>query len=200
MIDITPGDRVADYAKPKAPALIVGKGYKAVARYIDGTAGTSHPSYKVLTVKERDGLAKAGLGIILIWETYSKRALSGAPAGVIDGKLAAQQAHLLGYPAGMPIIATVDVDTNAKTAQVAAAYWRAFSAACAPYVAGCYGDYDVANVIGLECPLMWQPAARWWSRYRVHPTVKVLQSRKGSEPGIDNNQVLKPVTVWDGKP
>lgn len=100
-----------DYAwgRPGAAALKAA-GARFVCRYLShDTTG------KNLTRAEADALSKAGLWLVVVWETTATRALAGRAAGVADARDAWSQARTCGMPDDRPIYFAVDWD--ATTAQ-----------------------------------------------------------------------------------
>lgn len=112
----------ADYAwaRPSLAALKKA-GYSAVLRYL-----STDPT-KNLSTGERDSILNAGLGIGLVWETQSNRAIGGATAGATDGDMAVSQATALGVPPGAMLVANLG-DFAATAADIPAIheYYAAF--------------------------------------------------------------------------
>jgi hypothetical protein len=165
-------------------------GYAGVIRYLspDTTKST-----KNLTPVERDALHGAGLWILLVWEAWSGRALSGAPAGDADGLKAAEQATALGYPASCPIFWAVDFQVTPAQMPTVKAYGQAFER---HWLGGPYGSKLMVESV--TSPWRWQAAA--WSGAQVSLQAALYQRLKPTRPllgSFDENVVLKPdLPVW----
>ena len=110
---IAVNDKGADYANPNVKLdVLKAQGCKYVCRYIDGTAATRNPTWKVLTKSERARIGKAGLGLILVFEISTTRPLGGAVNGTIDGKAALKDAYFLAYDPKFPIVVAIDTDVQ----------------------------------------------------------------------------------------
>lgn len=83
-------------------------GVDFVVRYIAGGIGGS----KEITHSEADMWSKAGVGIVLIWETTASRAGQGYDAGYRDASVAYPQAKSMGMPDGRPVYFAVDYDAT----------------------------------------------------------------------------------------
>jgi hypothetical protein len=86
-------------------------GVKFACRYL------SHDGGKNLSPGEAKMLSKAGIDIVVIWETTAQRTLDGRAAGVIDAMDALGQAKACGMPAGGAIYFAVDWDAQAGQEQ-----------------------------------------------------------------------------------
>jgi glycoside hydrolase-like protein len=73
------------------------EGVTFVARYL-----ATLPNSKCINKAEADNLIKAGIRVVLVWETTADRVLSGHGGGVADAKEADRQASSLGMK-GIPI-------------------------------------------------------------------------------------------------
>ena len=102
---------------------------------------------KALTQDEADRLRKAGLGIVLIWETSAVRARDGADAGKRDGYSARSLAEQMGIPDGCTIYYAVDYDAPKSDYPLIEQYLYAAKAACEPYRCGVYGKADLINSV-----------------------------------------------------
>lgn len=86
-------------------------GYAAVLRYLPLPPGTlAVDTVGRLTADEVAACHAAGLGVGVIWETTSTRALEGAAAGLTDGLAARAATDALGFPADVVIFGAVDFD------------------------------------------------------------------------------------------
>ena len=211
MLQVFAGDLAADYGSDDIdPAKIKALGYKFVVRYIDGPG----LSWKDIDALERDAIYRAGLGLLLVFETSATRALLGGAAGSVDGKKAAADTYALGIPAVAPILIAVDTDVTSATKAAVRSYVAAFAQAAKPYPVGVYGDYDTIEAVKDLSVLNWQANAAGWSGVwqivngvrkffrRTHPLAHVLQLTQVTTPAgtIDPNRVLRPFSVWDGEP
>lgn len=90
---------------PPPVSVLRANGYKFGAAYLSYT-----PS-KNWTLAAVRAYRKAGLGVVMVWETSQFRAESGEAGGVADAREAARQAAALGNVAG-PIDFAVDFDAT----------------------------------------------------------------------------------------
>jgi hypothetical protein len=190
----------ADYLNPTInPKALRAHGFTVAFRYLKNTS--------------RDEVAAihaAGLGLVMIFESSATRPLDGAQAGAADGMIAKAQAEVLGYPHGFPIVVAIDLDVVKSNLTACVAYWRAFKRALAgAYGCGCYGDYDMLDVVGAESTLNVQPNAAGWSWLRIfthwfkrtHPTAHLRQQAQTTIAGvgtIDPDLTLLPFGAWAG--
>lgn len=197
------GAHGADYVTRKAPALLRANGISYVTRYI-----TRGSSYKRLQPPERDELLAAGFGITLVWETGIDAINGGAQQGTLDGREAAKQATLLGYPPSCDILAAVDTDVYAGNLANCRNYLRAFHANCGPYGMGLYGDEDAYACVVDVCGVWCLPNASGWSpQYRRYVQSNgllgkpfnghILQGHEDKTLGMDvPNLCTKPFPAW----
>ena len=180
-----------DYAwKHPSPAAIKAAGYHGVIRYL-----STDPT-KDITKAEAAALHKAGLAILLVWETTATRALAGTAAGIADRLAAEKAARALGYPKACPIFYACD--TDAAPNKVRAYYDGVHRAAVYPM--GIYGSARVIEGITTTHVYRWQTEA--WSGgavskgahlyQRVKPTRKI----KGAVGGWDEDVVLHTLPTW----
>lgn len=96
-----------DYAfsRPSLAALR-SDGVTFVCRYLSKDPG------KNLTPSEAHELSRAGIDIVVVWETTAGRALDGFAAGVLDAKTALLEAQHIGMPAGRPIYFAIDFEAG----------------------------------------------------------------------------------------
>lgn len=128
---------------PLNPEAFKKQGVEFVVRYLAGGKGGG----KELTKTEADMWSKAGVGVVLVWETYASRATRGYDAGYYDASIAFPQAESLGMPDGKPVYFAVDVDTSGASVD---AYFRGVydwlrknsSDGQATSRIGIYGGYD----------------------------------------------------------
>jgi len=197
------GDLGADYVTRKDPKVLHAHNVSYVYRYI-----TRGNSYKTLKAAERDELLAAGISIGLVWETGTDAINGGATQGTLDGREAAKQATLIGYPMSCDILAAVDTDIVAGNLAKCEAYLRAFHANCRPYGMGLYGDEDAYNCIIDVCGVWCLPNASGWSpNYRLYVRTKgaegrrflghILQGHEDRTLGMDYpNLCVKSFNAW----
>lgn len=151
-------------------------GVTFVARYL------SHDGSKNLTASEREAYRKAGIEVIVIWESTGGRALEGRSAGSEDARAAYQQAVACGIPLDQdrrlkrPIYFAVDTDASAE--QVAQ-YFAGVAETLGHFNSGAYGGIRVisglfdARAIGYG----WQTYA--WSNGQWDRRAQVQQYLNG---------------------
>lgn len=204
---ITAGSKGADYANPNVKVdVLKTMGVKFVGRYIDGTASTRKPSWKVVTKAERKSLGVAGIGLVLVFEVAADNPLKGAAQGKIDGAYAVKDAFFLAYDPSVPIVVAIDTDVHSGNVAAVEAYVRAFAKACAPYKIGIYGDYDIIERCKDISQLNWQANAWGWSAVRWlgkvlkrnHPLAHVYQNaQKATAAGlIDPAVAVRDFDAW----
>jgi hypothetical protein len=207
MVKFPVGTKGADYANPNVKIDQLQKmGVKFVGRYIDGTASTRKPSWKVVTKAERKALGVAGIGLVLVFEVAVDNPLKGAAQGRADGGAAAVDAYSLAYDPHFPIVVAVDTDVHSGNIAVVEAYVRAFAKSCAPYKIGIYGDYDIIERCKDLSQLNWQANAWGWSAVRWlgkilkrnHPLAHVLQNAQTATAAgvIDPAVTVRAFDAW----
>lgn len=94
-----------DYSfdRPTSPQALHSAGKRFAARYL-----AIPPNGKIITRAEADGLAKAGLWIVVAWEQSGTGATSPEDAA----RQVLSQAEALGIPHGRPIYAAADFDVQ----------------------------------------------------------------------------------------
>jgi hypothetical protein len=158
----------AAWSRP-TPDQLIAAGKKFIIGYV------SHDPSKNLTKAECQAYLDAGIGVGLVWETTTNRALSGAPGGHADGIDARQQARDLGFPDEKPIGFAVDFQASA---QQLAGPIRAYGAAyrTAANSSGVYGgkatvryfaDNDLADVYWQT--YAWSTTGTTVARMRANP-------------------------------
>lgn len=164
-----------DYVSGPTPAQLKAAGIHFVCRYLS-TPGNP----KNLTKTEATALHKAGISIVLVFETTANRALSGKTAGEEDARSAHRQAQALGAPASIPIYFAVDFD--ATTTQQAAInnYFRGAADVLGKDRVGIYGGfYPVSRTIAAGvCTYAWQAYA--WSGGQWHVGNHIEQYQNGA--------------------
>lgn len=181
----------ADYSfdRPRI-AKLVAAGIKLVARYLSNTAA------KNLTAREAAALHKAGIGVLLNWESSSGRPLGGAPNGRQDGKAAAALAERIGAPHGLTIYFSCDVDTDSQHWPLIAAYYAAAGEALhGRYQVGVYGEADLIDYLHRQGVVTseWQTYA--WSNGELSANADLFQYLNGQELGggaVDFDRIIHP--------
>ena len=97
-----------DYVSGPTPAQLKAAGMQFVCRYI-APPGTTY-DWKRLRTTEAVGLHRAGLNIVLVFESSAKRATGGSVAGTQDAKYALAELKRLGAPAGTVVYFACDFD------------------------------------------------------------------------------------------
>jgi hypothetical protein len=205
------GSRIADYASPNISLIdLKAKGYVGVVRYINGDTGKGKKHWKIITTPERDAIVRMGLGLLLVFEKSADTWKGGYSAGLRDGKEAAVDVTLLRYDG--PVLVAYDSDVVEASRTTAVAYWRGFRAGLSTgNPVGVYGDFDLFDALqneGNPPSIYWQANAAAWSWKwlkgvfvkRIHPQTHVMQLRSVNitSGSIDPNDVLRPITMWDG--
>ncbi|GAA1545622.1 hypothetical protein GCM10009678_30320 [Actinomadura kijaniata] len=126
-----------DYAWGRpGPAALKRAGAKFVCRYL------SHDrTGKNLTRAEAEELSRAGIWLVVVWETTASRALSGRAGGVADAREAQRQASAVGMPAGRPIYFAVDFDAGPSHQAAINAYLDGAAGVLGRFRVGLYGGY-----------------------------------------------------------
>ncbi|MFC4908523.1 DUF1906 domain-containing protein [Actinomadura gamaensis] len=126
-----------DYAWGRpGPSALKRAGAKFVCRYLSHDA-----SGKNLTRSEADELSRAGLWLVVVWESTASRALAGRAAGIADATDAAKQARACGMPADRPIFFAVDFDATSGQQAAINAYLDGAAAVLGRARVGLYAGY-----------------------------------------------------------
>lgn len=120
-------------------AQIKGAGKVFVARYLDYL-----PNGKVINKTEADNLLKAGLAIVLVFESTANRMLGGHAAGVSDAKEADKQATALGMK-GIPVYFACDFDATPGNQTPINAYLDGAASVIGKGRVGIYGGFWPVN-------------------------------------------------------
>lgn len=187
--------RICDYSYAK-PAIewIIQQGFKCAIRYIGG-----NPT-KRLTIEEIETLHWNGVGILLIWEDTTTKALGGSYAGSLDGLEAVREAKALGYCAGGTIVTAIDFNVVSLNLQQVINYCAAFNmqVVAGGYNFGIYGDADIIQKYDEKYPgqskINWLAGATSWSNYKIPPITHVQQYPQVGI--IDPNTTLKEIEIW----
>lgn len=122
-------------------------GVKFVCRYLDYL-----PNGKVINSTEAVNLVKAGIEIVLVFESTANRMLGGHAAGVADAQEADRQVKALGF-AGVPVYFACDFDATPGDQAAINAYLDGAASVIGVKRTGIYGGY-------------W-PCVRAWQAHKV---------------------------------
>ena len=161
-------------------------GISFVCRYFSKTQS------KNLTLDEALLLSKAGLDIVVIWETTATRALDGHVAGQADATLAENMKASVKMPENRPIYFAVDCDT---TAHKVLGYFDGINEVLRPDLVGVYGSYQVVEGIMSAGNANWGWQTSAWSKGKVSEKAHIYQYRYdyrgGGLESADVNKALK---------
>jgi hypothetical protein len=199
--------KLLDWSQARPPlAKVKAAGYSAAYRYVCSDTAEAGLPGKRLTPTERDRILDAGLDIGLHGEDEAGAAQKGYQRGLAQGRQWGDYARrILGAPAGMTVVAAVDVDIDhdgdATLPQFAVDYLGAIRDGLAEFdlVEGVYGEYSVitgANGarLGRSCYVM----TNAWD-IDAPPSFCHLHQHGGDTrfPGTDYNDVLRvPHGTW----
>ena len=156
------------FARPGPDELAV---YAFVCRYL----ATLGDGGKGITPSEFQAHLAAGRAVVLNLETMPDRALSGAPAGLVDAHLAIGALDTLGVPDAV-VYFSVDTDARWELAAVLA-YFQAIATVIPPARIGIYGgspEWKTVRTAGLAS-YWWQPNASAWSDGWPDPDAHIVQ-------------------------
>lgn len=181
--------KVLDYSKSRPdPKKVKALGYGAVARYLfDSTKG--------ITKAEATAIRTAGLGLVVVYESYAERAKEGLAAGVKDGKTALTFARAIGFPDNRPIYFAVDFAGTVAQQPAINAYLKGVGSVICTARVGVYGSFGVVercHASGFAC-WFWQTYA--WSAGRVSAHAHLLQYSNGqivAGASVDLNESKQP--------
>lgn len=172
-----------DYAWGRpGPAALKRAGAKFACRYL------SHDtSGKNLTRGEADELSKAGLWLVVVWETAAARALSGRAGGIDDAREADRQARACGMPAGRPIYFAVDFDATSGQQGAINAYLDGAASVIGRGRVGLYGGHGPVKRALDAGKAVWSWQTYAWSQGRWDSRAHIQQ--------YSNEHVLNGVSV-----
>jgi hypothetical protein len=98
------------------------------------------PNSKCINKAEASGLLRAGLSVVLVWETTADRVLSGHGGGVADAREADRQARGLGM-AGIPLYFACDIDSGPGQQGAINGYCSGAASVIGHNRTGLYGGY-----------------------------------------------------------
>jgi len=147
-------------------------GFDFVARYL-------FPPTKGVTLAESIAIRAAGLGIVVIYESYAGRALEGQTAGIADGKAALAFARNIEFPDSRPIYFAVDFAATAAQQPVINAYLKGAASAIGAARVGVYGSYYVVERCYANKTAQWFWQTRGWSNGKVSAHTHFYQYLNG---------------------
>lgn len=155
--------------------------------------------WKRLTRDEAIILDSWQIDIVSVFETYANRAASGYAAGVLDIRVAKQEAELIGQPAFSTIYFAVDYDAQTKDYPAIARYFEGLNSEKGIYNVGIYGSYSIINEIERLklASHYWQTYA--WSKGMKSKYANLFQYQNGvniSEHIIDLNEGYDNFGSW----
>jgi hypothetical protein len=157
-------------------AELASTGKSFVCRYLSGGGG------KDLGVAEINDLHRAGLGIVVVWETDGRTGpLMGSQGGALDARAALAEAARLAIPAGACLYFAVDFDATAGEIPTLRAYFATARELChtAGYRIGDYGGWTTIEGDYNSVDLCWQTYAWSHGNWSSHA---VLQQYSNGQP------------------
>lgn len=162
-----PVGKGCDYVSGPTPAQLKAAGMTFVCRYLSSGYENGDPNKPVnpkdLTAAEAAGLHKAGINIVLVFETTATRALAGKAAGKSDYVSARKQATALGCPTSVPIYFAVDFDMQPSEAGKVIAYFNGASSVDGAASVGVYGGIAAVEAVASSHVARWFWQAYAWS-------------------------------------
>ncbi|GAA4105911.1 DUF1906 domain-containing protein [Actinomadura miaoliensis] len=179
-----------DYAWGRpGPDALKKAGARFVCRYL------SHDtSGKNLTRAEADQLSRAGLWLVVVWETTARRALSGRSGGAADARDAAKQAANCGMPEDRPIYFAVDFDASASQQAAVNAYLDGAASVIGRDRVGLYAGYGPTKraLDAGKARWAWQTYAwsggKWDARAHIQ---QYSNDHKINGVGVDYDRAMK---------
>lgn len=178
-----------DYAWGRpGPSALKKAGAKFVCRYL------SHDtSGKSLTRAEADQLSRAGIWLVVVWESTASRALAGRAAGIADATEAARQARACGMPADRPIYFAVDFDASSAQQTAINAYLDGAAAVIGRARVGLYGGYGPVKRAFDAGKIRWGWQTYAWSGGRWDKRAQLQQYSNGhvvNGVGVDYDRAV----------
>jgi hypothetical protein len=172
------------------PVKLKAAGVSFVCRYVS-TPGNP----KNLTRVEAQGLRRAGLNIVTVFETTANRALKGRATGKTDALSAQAQALNCGAPTDVPIYFAVDFDATEHDQIAINAYLAGAAEALGKNRVGIYGGYwPLKRALDARvCHYGWQTYA--WSGGHWDPRAQLRQYLNGQHlagTSVDFNHSMFP--------
>ena len=147
-------------------------GYGFVVRYL-------FPPLKGVTVTEAKAIRAAGLGLVVVYESYAKRADEGRAAGIADGKTALAFARAIGFPETKPLYFAVDFAPSVAELAHVDAYLQGVAFSIGLSRVGVYGSYAVVDHCYARSTARWLWQTYAWSGGKVSAHAHLLQYRNG---------------------
>jgi hypothetical protein len=164
---------VLDYSKSRPdPKKVKALGYGAVARYL-------FASTKGITKAEAIAIRAAGLGLVVVYESYARRAIEGWAVGVADGKTALALARNIGFPENRPLYFAVDFAPTVVELVYIDAYLKGAASVIGLSRVGVYGSYAVVEHCHSVQSARWYWQTYAWSGGRVSVHTHFLQYKNG---------------------
>lgn len=184
----------ADYVwlSPRVKQWLLANKAKFVCRYIARRTSIG----KIITREEIAWLHEHGIAIVLNYEGSHNDHLAGPAGGKSNGAWSREFVRGLGYPAGAPLVVSIDTDVYSGNLALANAYARGFISEIGPYTPAAYADSDLLAALKPLDPLGWLPNARAWSEASDGAIVHVKQGREDKQWGVDPNVCTRPFVAW----
>lgn len=176
------------WARPGA-ARIRKAGYEFVVRYIpyEGNGGKGIEADEIADLRDND------IKIVIVFESYSNRALEGYSAGREDAQVSQTQLERVGLDIKMPVYFAIDFDVKINQFQAVEDYLRGVSSILGIKRTGVYGDYSVIELSESKglAEYYWQTCG--WSEKKIHPKAHLYQYgiNKNLNGPIDINNSMK---------
>lgn len=147
-------------------------GYGFCVRYL-------FPPLKGATKIEATAIRAAGLGLVVVYESYAKRANEGRAAGIADGKTALAFARAIGFPETRPLYFAVDFQPTTVELVRVDAYLQGAAFVIGLSRTGVYGSYAVVDHCYARSTARWLWQTYAWSGGKVSAHAHLLQYRNG---------------------
>ena len=175
--------KIVDYSGSRPdPKKVKAAGYGAVARYLFAPT----PGGKGISKAEATAVRAAGLGLVVVYESYAGRAVEGQAAGVIDGKTALALARSIGFPDSRPIYFAVDFPATSTQQPAIDAYLRGAASVIGAARIGVYGSYYVVERCYTNKTSQWFWQTRGWSNGKISSHTHFYQYLNGQMVGNAN--------------
>lgn len=144
------------------------------ARYL------SHDASKDLSRPEAIRLSRAGIDLVVVWETTANRAGQGFAAGQVDAQSAWQAAKALGMPDHRPIYFAVDFDANGPEV---AAYFQGVASYLGVSRTGVYAGVRPVSYLFSRGLIAWAWQTYAWSGGQWNKRAQLRQVHNGHTVG-----------------
>jgi hypothetical protein len=134
---------------------------------------------KGITLGEATAIRAAGLGLVVVYESYAGRAKEGPVAGVADGKTALAWARSIGFPDSRPLYFAVDFSPTTVELVFVDAYLKGVASVIGAARVGVYGSYAVVEHCQATSTARWFWQTYAWSAGKVSPHTHLLQYLNG---------------------